>query len=109
MEFIKWLGTTGNLMKIACFSFLHLYLYKSFFFFKFLLQCVSEISKAKVIDMTGREQRILSGYSALSAKKVVDSSDSELPGINKDKFELEKLSYNLENLVNLCEQVIGYQ
>lgn len=66
----------------------------------------SEISKAKVIDMTGREQRVLSGYSALGARKAGDSGDSDIPGINKDKFELEKLSYNLENLVNFCEQVI---
>ena len=58
--------------------------------------------------MTGREQRVLSGYSALSAKKATDISDSDAPGINKDKFQLEKLSYNLETLVSFCEQVINF-
>jgi tuftelin-interacting protein 11 len=32
----------------------------------------SEISKTKVIDMTGREPRVLSGYSALSARKTTE-------------------------------------
>ena len=59
--------------------------------------------------MTGREQRVLSGYSALSAKKAGDSNDADGPGINKDKFQLEKLSYNLETLVNFCEQVTKFK
>jgi len=100
-EFIKWLGTTGENVTIF---------FKKFACIKFQnwLSFISEISKAKVIDMTGREQRVLSGYSALSAKKAADSNDSDGPGINKDKFQLEKLSYNLETLVNFCEQVTKF-
>ncbi|KZS14455.1 Tuftelin-interacting protein 11 [Daphnia magna] len=67
----------------------------------------SEISKAKVIDMTGREQRILQGYSALRTKKTEEPNDTEaVAGIKKDKFQLEKLCYNLDTLVDLCEYEI---
>ena len=66
------------------------------------------MSKTKVIDMTGPEQRILSGYSALSIRKTVEPNDNESAGINKDKLQLDKLSCNLDILVNLCEQVISF-
>jgi len=67
----------------------------------------SEISKAKVIDMTGREQRVLQGYSALRTKRTEEPSDSEPTpaGLKVDKFQLEKLCYNLDTLVDHCEHV----
>ena len=67
----------------------------------------SEISKAKVIDMTGREQRVLQGYSALRSKRTEEPSDSEPTpaGLKVDKFQLEKLCYNLDTLVDHCEHV----
>lgn len=67
----------------------------------------SEISKAKVIDMTGPEQRVLNGYTALGAKKTAEPDDAESLGcgILKDKFQLEKLSYNLDTMVDFCEHV----
>ena len=57
--------------------------------------------------MTGREQRVLSGYTALGAKKTAEPSDEEKSsvGINKDKFQLEKLAYNLDTIVDFCEHV----
>lgn len=56
--------------------------------------------------MTGREQRILQGYSALRTKKTEEPNDTEaVAGIKKDKFQLEKLCYNLDTLVDLCEYV----
>ncbi|EFX79488.1 hypothetical protein DAPPUDRAFT_304466 [Daphnia pulex] len=68
----------------------------------------SEISKAKVIDMTGREQRVLQGYSALRTKRTEEPSDSEPApaGLKVDKFQLEKLCYNLDTLVDHCEHEI---
>ncbi len=67
----------------------------------------SEISKAKVIDMTGREQRVLQGYSALRAKKTEEPNDADFTsgGLKTDKFQLEKLCYNLDTLVDHCEHV----
>lgn len=66
----------------------------------------SEISKAKVIDMTGKEQRVLQGYSALRTKKTEEPNDAEVTtGLKKDKFQLEKLCYNLDTLVDHCEHV----
>ena len=75
-----------------------------------LTKCIfsrSEISKAKVIDMTGREQRVLQGYSALRAKKTEEPNDTEATssGLKIDKFQLEKLCYNLDTLVDHCEHV----
>ena len=74
----------------------------------YLLIFVSEISKAKVIDMTGREQRVLYGYTALGAKKTAEPDDAESLGcgILKDKFQLEKLSYNLDTMVDFSEHEI---
>lgn len=66
---------------------------------------LSEISKSKVIDMTGREQRVLHGYSALRAKKTEEPSDSEFSELKIDKYQLEKLCFNLDTLVECCEHV----
>lgn len=66
---------------------------------------ISEISKAKVIDMTGREQRVLQGYSALRTKKTEEPTDYDFDGHKKDKFQLEKLCFNLDTLVDHCEHV----
>ena len=57
--------------------------------------------------MTGREQRVLQGYSALRTKRTEEPSDSEptQAGLKVDKFQLEKLCYNLDTLVDHCEHV----
>ncbi|KAK9500922.1 hypothetical protein O3M35_002085 [Rhynocoris fuscipes] len=66
----------------------------------------NELSKVKVIDMTGPEQRVLSGYHAISGnQKPSDEWD-----IRKDKkftnFEMPELLHNLNLLVDICEQDI---
>lgn len=71
-----------------------------FFFF------VSELSRVKVIDMTGPEQRILSGYHAISGvKKPIDQWE-----LRKDKkfsnFDVPELLHNLNLLVEIAEQVL---
>lgn len=65
----------------------------------------SELSRVKVIDMTGPEQRVLSGYHAISGvKKPIDQWE-----IRKDKkfsnFDLPELLHNLNLLVEIAEQV----
>ena len=69
----------------------------------------SEISKTKVIGMTGRERRVLSGYSALAAKKTTEPEDVETVNLTAkaiDRQQLNKLAYNLDALVDYCEREI---
>lgn len=66
---------------------------------------ISEMSKTQVIDTTGREQRVLQGYGALGTRKPEEPIDYDLGGQNKGKFQLEKLNFNLDNLVDHCENV----
>ncbi|XP_050520902.1 tuftelin-interacting protein 11 [Daktulosphaira vitifoliae] len=66
----------------------------------------NELSRVKVIDMTGPEQRILSGYHAISGvKKPTDQWE-----IRKDKkfsnFDMPELLHNLNLLVEMAEQNI---
>lgn len=63
------------------------------------------MSKVKVIDMTGPEQRVLSGYHAISGvQKPCDQWE-----VRKEKqfanFDLPELLHNLDLLVDTCEQV----
>uniref|UniRef100_A0A1B6GH69 G-patch domain-containing protein n=2 Tax=Cuerna arida TaxID=1464854 RepID=A0A1B6GH69_9HEMI len=66
----------------------------------------NELSKVKVIDMTGPEQRVLSGYHAISSVQ----KPSDQWEIRKDKkftnFELPELQHNLNLLVEMCEEAI---
>lgn len=66
----------------------------------------NELTKVKVIDMTGPEQRVLSGYHAISGTKK-PTEDWE---IRKEKefknFQLPELQHNLNLLVDMCEQDI---
>jgi hypothetical protein len=58
--------------------------------------------------MTGREQRVLSGYSALAARKTTEPEDGETVNLTakaKDQLQLNKLAYNLDALVDYCEHV----
>lgn len=70
-----------------------------------LIIIFSELSRVKVIDMTGPEQRVLSGYHAISGvKKPIDQWE-----LRKDKkfsnFDLPELLHNLNLLVEIAEQV----
>ena len=66
----------------------------------------------KVIDMTGREQRVLSGYSSIAGQqKPSQDGDSTTPlSLIQDKrkknFELPELLHNLNLLVDMTEQDI---
>lgn len=70
-----------------------------------VINIFSELSRVKVIDMTGPEQRVLSGYHAISGvKKPLDQWE-----VQKDKkfsnFDLPELLHNLNILVEIAEQV----
>lgn len=67
----------------------------------------SDISRVKVIDMTGPEQRILIGYHAIAGgqkcpDEIVSISDKK----SKENFALPELQHNLNLLVDMCEQDI---
>ncbi|XP_070168890.1 septin interacting protein 1 [Polyergus mexicanus] len=67
----------------------------------------NDISRVKVIDMTGPEQRILSGYHAIAGgqqcpDEAVITSDKK----SKVNFALPELQHNLSLLVDMCEQDI---
>ena len=58
--------------------------------------------------MTGKEQRVLSGYSALAARKTTEPEDGETVNLTakaKNQLQLNKLAYNLDALVDYCEHV----
>lgn len=65
----------------------------------------SHLSKVKVIDMTGPQQRVLSGYHAIAGQQR-PADEWEL---RKDKkfinFALPELQHNLNLLMDMCEQV----
>ena len=74
-------------------------------FKKVLFYVYSQLSKVKVIDMTGPQQRVLSGYHAIAGQQR-PADEWEL---RKDKkfvnFALPELQHNLNILMDLCEQV----
>ncbi|XP_049779978.1 tuftelin-interacting protein 11 [Schistocerca cancellata] len=66
----------------------------------------SQFSKVKVIDMTGPQQRVLTGYHAIAGQQ----RPSEELEVRKDKaftnFALPELQHNLNLLLDMCEQDI---
>ncbi|CAB3360945.1 Hypothetical predicted protein [Cloeon dipterum] len=64
----------------------------------------SNLSKVKVIDMTGPEQRVLSGYHAIAGQR----KPIENEGIKEElvHFDLPELMHNLDLIVTMCEQDI---
>ncbi|KAI8437409.1 hypothetical protein MSG28_011738 [Choristoneura fumiferana] len=63
----------------------------------------SELSRVPVIDMTGKEKRVLSGYHALRA--AAPRFEHE-PRRRCTNFEAPQLLHNLEVMVECCEQDI---
>lgn len=64
------------------------------------------MSNVTVIDMTGPERRVLSGYHALGQVKVSDESlltDRSVKSCTN--FSLPELAHNLDLILNMCEQV----
>ncbi|XP_012225804.1 tuftelin-interacting protein 11 [Linepithema humile] len=67
----------------------------------------SDMSRVKVIDMTGPEQRILSGYHAIAGgQQCPDENVITSDKKSKVNFALPELQHNLNLLVDMCEQDI---
>ncbi|KAL1505399.1 hypothetical protein ABEB36_004973 [Hypothenemus hampei] len=68
----------------------------------------SELAKVKVIDMTGPQQRVLSGYHALSGLKPPPGVEHFEDVVHKkcQNFALPEMQHNLDLLVEICEQDI---
>ena len=60
-------------------------------------------AKIKIIDMTGKEQRVVHGYDAISQLTSNAAVNVEK---EKKKFDLPELIHNLDILVNLTEDNI---
>jgi tuftelin-interacting protein 11 len=68
------------------------------------LSSVIAATKIKVIDMTGKEQRVMHGYESLSM--LTRQKETLGSGIERKNFDLPELAYNLDLLVNLTEDQI---
>lgn len=69
----------------------------------------SHLSKVKVIDMTGKEKRVLSGYHAIANKHDIPDDDIIEPtkALGDTKaFDMPELLHNLDLLVDMSEQEI---
>ncbi len=51
-------------------------------------------TREKIIDMTGREQRILQNYDSITSKQFE----------NEQVFSLEELTHNLDLVIESCEE-----
>jgi tuftelin-interacting protein 11 len=70
-----------------------------------LYDSTSKHNKVTVIDMTGPEKRVLSGYHALNQMKITDE-DQSIDKPDLTHFQLPELMHNLNLIVNMCEQEI---
>ena len=63
--------------------------------------------QVKVIDMTGKEQRVLSGYHAIAAQQMPDDYDEreeqERKVHQKSVFDLPELKHNIDLILDKCE------
>jgi tuftelin-interacting protein 11 len=81
--------------------------------FRKVLRQDDKTATVKVIDMTGKEQRVMTGYQAIAGQQRPDEdggpSNRALAALQqkrKANFELPELVHNLNLLVDLCEQDI---
>ncbi|KAF7240762.1 Tuftelin-interacting protein 11 [Varanus komodoensis] len=69
-----------------------------------------ELAPVKVIDMTGREQKVYYSYSHISQKHNIPDEDSQQGPLGRDAkvqaFALPELEHNLQLLIDLTEQEI---
>jgi tuftelin-interacting protein 11 len=70
----------------------------------------SDIAKVKVIDMTGKQQRVLSGYHAIGAQQM---PDDDVVAVNKEElftqkrhanFDLPELRHNIDLILDKTEE-----
>ncbi|XP_035773705.1 septin-interacting protein 1-like [Anopheles albimanus] len=68
----------------------------------------SKLSQVTVIDMTGPEKRVLSGYHALGQARIADEELYSEPKATTETthFALPELMHNLSLMVEFCEQDI---
>ncbi|KAH0564050.1 hypothetical protein KQX54_008944 [Cotesia glomerata] len=66
----------------------------------------SDMSRVKVIDMIGPEQRVLSGYHAIASQHRPDDSAAEFDKKSLTNFALPELQHNLNLIVDMCKQNI---
>ncbi|XP_074648738.1 tuftelin-interacting protein 11-like isoform X2 [Tubulanus polymorphus] len=69
----------------------------------------SELSKVKVIDMTKKEQRVLSGYHAIHSRHDRPEDEEELYSALQHErrvFDMPELCHNLNMLVDMSEEEI---
>ena len=66
----------------------------------------SELSKVKVIDMTGKEKRVLSGYHAISLRHDRPEIDDDTGDRDSSAFDMPELLHNLDLLIDMTEDEI---
>lgn len=66
----------------------------------------SKMNSVKVIDMTGPEQRVLSGYHAISNAKMSEDGEVKSSKQKLQHFDLPEFRHNLDILVGKYEQEI---
>ncbi|XP_036146927.1 tuftelin-interacting protein 11 [Monomorium pharaonis] len=66
----------------------------------------NDMSRVKVIDMTGPDTKILSGYHAIGGQQCPDETVITSDKKSKVNFALPQLHNNLNSLVDMCEQDI---
>ncbi|XP_039305230.1 tuftelin-interacting protein 11 [Solenopsis invicta] len=66
----------------------------------------NDMTRVKVIDMTGPDTRILSGYHAIGGQQCPDETVITSDKKSKVNFALPQLQHNLNSLVEMCEQDI---
>jgi hypothetical protein len=66
----------------------------------------AQANKIKIIDMTGKEQRVMHGYESFGQMSRMGRLQATGDGTTPKKFDLPELMYNLDLLVNMTENKI---
>ena len=67
-----------------------------------------QTDKVKIIDMTGKEQRVLNSYHAIGAQKMrpedtLDQRDNDRQKVEEVIYDLPELRHNIDLLLDQCE------
>ena len=68
-----------------------------------------QTDKVKIIDMTGKEQRVLNSYHAIGAQKMrpedtLDQRDNDRQKVEEVIYDLPELRHNIDLLLDQCEE-----